>query len=65
MRAYTIESFAKKHFGTVVAFAAHINRPANSLYRLSRKGAVIIHDGNRITLFKNGEVHSLTEEATQ
>lgn len=64
MEAYTIETFAKKYFGTVAAFAEHINRPANSLYRLSKKGAVVVLKGDRITLFKNGEVHSLSEKAT-
>lgn len=59
MKILDLKSFAKMHFGTVTKLAAYINRPANSLYRLNRKGAVVIVEGDGFTIHTRGSQYSL------
>lgn len=65
MKVYTLKDFAQKYFESTAELARHLGRPENSLYRLNRKGAIVVVEGDKFTIHKNGETHSLTEKAPQ
>jgi putative heme iron utilization protein len=62
MEAYALKEFAQKHFGTIAKLAEHLDRPANSLSRLNSKGAVVVVDGDKFTIYKNGHTYPLSEK---
>lgn len=62
MRVYSLKDFALKHFDTIAKLAEHLGRPANSLSRLNSKGAIVVVDGDKFTIYKNGHTYPLFEK---
>lgn len=61
MKAYTLKDFAKEVFGSTAGMARAINRPENSLYRLNKKGAIVVTHGSKFTIYKNGKEYQLED----